>query len=75
MHHKWARHEIQEILGSFIILKASHFVCLPTGVPAGPSRGRAPSVGVMTIACGVPIGIGLIGTPLCRISAQGEEIH
>lgn len=45
------------------------------GVPAGPSRGRAPAGGVMTIAVGVPIGMGLIATPLCRISAEGKEIH
>lgn len=44
---------------------------LPTGVPPGPNRGLAPP-GV--IAAGVPIGMGLIATPLCRISA-GRKIH
>lgn len=44
---------------------------LPTSVPPGPNRGLAPP-GV--IAAGVPIGMGLIATPLCRISA-GRKIH
>ncbi|XP_042358459.1 endoplasmic reticulum junction formation protein lunapark-B-like [Plectropomus leopardus] len=33
-------------------------------VPPGPTGGRAPGGGVMVIAAGVPIGIGLIATPL-----------
>lgn len=59
-------------------LETRNFRCLtplPTGVPPGPSRGRAPGGGVIAMATGVPIGMGLIAIPLCRISAGEENIR
>lgn len=59
----------------FLIILNLQYLCdpLPTGVPPGPIGGRAPT-GVIVIAPGVPIGMGLIGMPLCRISAE-ERNH
>lgn len=63
-----------KVLCSYFTVKYLCVAPLPTGVPPGPNGGRAPT-GVIAIAVGVPIGMGLIATPLCRISVDRREIH
>lgn len=69
-HQSWCTYKL-----CFLIILNLQYLCdpLPTGVPPGPIGGRAPT-GVIVIAPGVPIGMGLIGMPLCRISAE-ERNH